>query len=134
MGQIIQQPLMSIGSLVGMGVGTLLAQKDFQQNLENLTKSEVKKLGMKLGAKIGAATLVGMLPAILLDIYVTKEQKKASRIADMLAIKEMDDYRHYADYNSSTPTSVTSSVLDSKKEDKKLNLENFIKNVKHQPF
>lgn len=35
-----------------------------------------------------------------LNIYVTKEQKKASRVADMLAVKETEDYRHFVDYSA----------------------------------
>jgi hypothetical protein len=30
---------------------------------------------------------------------MTKEQKKASRVANMLAINEMQDYRNFADYS-----------------------------------
>ena len=43
--------------------------------------------------------LLFTLPAVVLNAFITKEQKKASRVADMLAIKEMDDYRNFADYN-----------------------------------
>ena len=39
--------------------------------------------------------MLAMIPAILLDIYITKEQKNASRVADMLAINELSDYRQF---------------------------------------
>jgi hypothetical protein len=42
----------------------------------------------------------------LIDIYTTKAQKKASRVADMLAIKELEDYRNYADYSQKPETKV----------------------------
>ena len=39
------------------------------------------------------------LPSIGINAYITKEQKKASRVANMLAINEMQDYRNFADYS-----------------------------------
>lgn len=42
---------------------------------------------------------IAVLPVIGIDIYTTKAQKKASRVADMLALKELEDYRQYADYS-----------------------------------
>lgn len=42
--------------------------------------------------------LLSSLPAIGINAYITKEQKKASRVADMLAIKELNDYRSFADF------------------------------------
>ena len=45
-------------------------------------------------------TIIGCtLPSIAINAYVTKEQKKASRVANMLAINEMQDYRNFADYS-----------------------------------
>lgn len=49
-----------------------------------------------------------LLPVIGIDIYTTKAQKKASRVADMLALKELNDYRHYVDY--SNPVAEPSAV------------------------
>jgi len=37
---------------------------------------------------------------ILANILITKDQKNASRVANMLAIKELDDYRYFAHENS----------------------------------
>lgn len=44
-----------------------------------------------------AKILLSTLPAMIIDIIVTKEQRNASRIANMQAIKELDDYRHFGD-------------------------------------
>lgn len=41
-----------------------------------------------------------LIPAILINIYATKEQKRASKVADMLAIKEMNDYKNFLDYST----------------------------------
>ncbi len=37
--------------------------------------------------------MLSTIPAMLINMLITKEQKKASRIADMKAINELDDYR-----------------------------------------
>ena len=42
---------------------------------------------------------------LLLNAYVTKEQKNASRVADMLALKDLEDIRHFADYSENKETS-----------------------------
>ena len=46
-------------------------------------------------AKIFGIVLLSSIPSILINAYITKEQKKASRIADMLAINELSDYREF---------------------------------------
>ena len=46
-------------------------------------------------AKMIGIVFASYIPSILLNIYITKEQKKASRIADMLAINELNDYRKF---------------------------------------
>ena len=40
-----------------------------------------------------AANILCLSPMVLVEAKITKEQKRASRIADMQAIKELDDYR-----------------------------------------
>lgn len=41
-----------------------------------------------------------LVPALALDAYVTKEQKQSSRVAHMLAIKDLEDYKHFVDYDN----------------------------------
>lgn len=98
-GQMVQQGAGMIFSFIGMGVGFLLAKKDFKA-IKTAGAKEAEKLISKIMTKVVGGSLMGVLPVLLLDIFITKEQKKASRIADMLAIKEMQDYRHYVDYNN----------------------------------
>ncbi|MCQ2739483.1 MAG: hypothetical protein MJ237_04565 [bacterium] len=43
-------------------------------------------------------TVIPIAIAILFNIYITKEQKKASKVANMLAIKDLDDYRNFVNY------------------------------------
>ena len=49
----------------------------------------------KIGLKDFAVSFLPLIPTILLNIYITKEQKSASRVADMVAINELSDYRHF---------------------------------------
>ncbi len=39
--------------------------------------------------------LLSTIPSIFINAYITREQKQASRIANMLAINEMQDYRFF---------------------------------------
>lgn len=39
--------------------------------------------------------LLSTIPAMFINAYITKEQKKASRVADMKAINELNDYRKF---------------------------------------
>ena len=45
-----------------------------------------------------------MSPIVLANIFITKEQKNASRVADMLALKELEDVRNYVDYSDNNQT------------------------------
>ncbi len=53
------------------------------------------------------STALAIIPPVLINILVTKEQKSASKVADMMAIKELDDYRNFADYSKDNQTSKT---------------------------
>lgn len=46
-------------------------------------------------AKMYGVILLSVLPSIIMNAAITKEQKKASRVADMMAIKELDDYKNF---------------------------------------
>lgn len=83
LGEIIEY----VGGLIGMIpgiIGTSLSIKNKN----------------KIGAVISA--MCSFIPAIILNIIVTKEQKSASKVANMLAINEMDDYKNFADYTDDT--------------------------------
>lgn len=54
------------------------------------------KIGMTNAmAKIVGITLLSTIPTVLMNAYITKEQKKASRIANMMAINEMSNYKEF---------------------------------------
>ena len=91
LGQSIQQPISVIFSTIGVLLGA-----------KYLTKAaSVKKNTDMIGPmlKYVSIVLLSTLPTLGINAYVTKEQKKASRVADMLAIDEMQDYKNFADYS-----------------------------------
>ena len=89
LGSAIQYPIVEIFSLMGMLWGL--------RNMVRLTQKNANILEefTKMFAKIFATTL----PAIGINAYITKEQKKASRVASMLAINELSDVKNFADYS-----------------------------------
>jgi len=46
--------------------------------------------------------LLFTLPSIIINAFITKEQKKAARVANMEAINELSNYRKFADYSRYT--------------------------------
>lgn len=93
MGEITQNGVQTFGSLVASGISLLMAYRMMEN--PNAAKSMPKLI-----AKLMAPFALVLLPAIGIDIYTTKAQKKASRVADMMALKELGDYRHYVDYSN----------------------------------
>jgi hypothetical protein len=87
LGQAITLPISLIFTAVGLIIGTKYLTKGVKSN---------SKLEMASNfSKYLTAILLSILPSIGINAIITKEQKKASRIADMLAINEMSDYRHF---------------------------------------
>lgn len=89
LGSAIQYPIVEIFSLFGMVW--------IFRNMARLTQKNVNALQelTKMILKMFVATL----PAIGINAYITKEQKKASRVASMLAINELKDIKNFADYS-----------------------------------
>ncbi len=83
LGQSVGYMLASICSLASLGLMLLLSKK---------SKDNSPVTSMLNGA---GAAIISFLPASIFNIYLTKEQKKASRVADMLAINELADYRQF---------------------------------------
>ena len=91
LGQGLQIPL----SLIFSGIGLLFGMKHLTKAMNSSTKND-KISGM---TKYMFIVLLSTLPSIGINAYITKEQKKASRVADMLAINELSDYKNFADYS-----------------------------------
>ena len=52
------------------------------------------------------------LPAILINMLTTREQKNASRVADLLALKQLEDVRNFADYSQTKENVPVQQVTD----------------------
>lgn len=91
LGQAIQYPL---GLILG-GIGVALGMKHLTKIKNPKNTAEMTMPLIKYVSTVFLATL----PSIGINAYITKEQKKASRVANMLAINEMQDYRNFADYS-----------------------------------
>lgn len=96
MGEITKQGVSLFGALAAMGLSfkNMLKQIENPKPFEN--SSSIVKFVLKSMAPFGLV----ILPVVAIDVLTTKAQKKASRVADMLALKELEDYRHYADYSA----------------------------------
>lgn len=91
LGQALQQPQGIICGTLGSAIG-----------LKYLFKTQTSKNSSEIvsgGIKYFTSIFLSCLPLVGTNAYITKEQKKASRVADMLAINELSDYRHFADYS-----------------------------------
>lgn len=84
-GKAASFPINLVFSAIGAAVAIPFLTKKSKNNLEQ----------MENFAKYIGAILLSTIPSIGINAYLTKEQKKASRIADMLAINEMNDYRKF---------------------------------------
>ena len=91
LGQAIQYPLSMIFSMIGVALGG--------KHLMNAVKAKNQAQASLSFIKYASIVFLSVLPAMGFNALITKEQKKASRVADMLAIKEMEDYRNFADYS-----------------------------------
>ena len=96
-GQVIGTPIALAGSLVGMGLGSIPMLKAKKAG------TFLKTPMWKFIVPMYAGAFLGTIPAILNNIYFTKQQKQASRVAHMLALNEMKDYKNYVDYENLTP-------------------------------
>lgn len=96
MGDITKQGVSLFGSLGAMAFYFKNAFSAIEKLDNNANFGAVIKIILKSLIPFGLV----ILPVVAIDYLTTKAQKKASRVADMLALKELEDYRHYADYSA----------------------------------
>ncbi len=92
LGEIIQNYGSSFFAIGGSLLSMALMIKN--ANKKSLTGSTMFKSFIPM--------IISIIPTIALDAYVTKEQKNSSRIAHMMAIDELQDYRHFANYDATS--------------------------------
>ena len=85
LGQAVSYPVGLIFSLLGLTFGSKFLMKPAKTKLEMASNM----------SKYISVILLSTVPSILINAYITKEQKKASRVANMMAINEMSDYRQF---------------------------------------
>lgn len=87
LGQAVALPISLLFTGAGAAIGTKYLVKSANMKSKLAMASNMSKyLGI---------ILFSTIPSVLVNAYITKEQKKASRIANMLAINEMQDYRFF---------------------------------------
>ena len=84
--ETVTNPIDILGAAVGGAIGNALGKK---------CNSKYSGLMTALG------TIIGFLPIAIMEAKFTAEQKKAERIASMLAMKDLDNFEKFADYSNS---------------------------------
>ena len=85
-GQSVAYPLNSLFSGIAAVIATPYLLKEAKSKVE-YAQNISKYLGI---------VYLSLIPAIIINAIITKEQKKASRIADMKTIEELKDYRKFS--------------------------------------
>lgn len=84
--ETVTNPIDILGAAVGGAIGNALGKK---------CNAKYSGLMTALG------TIIGFLPIAVMEAKFTAEQKKAERIASMLAMKDLDNPQKFADYSNS---------------------------------
>lgn len=84
--ETVTNPIDILGAAVGGAIGNALGKK---------CNAKYAGLATALG------TIVGFLPIAIMEAKFTAEQKKAERIASMLAMKDLENPKKFADYSNS---------------------------------
>ena len=72
------------------------------KHIANLRKSLLPKEALKHTAKYIATISLFTLPSLIVNSYFAKAQKIGARVSDMLTMKDLEDYRFFADYTDAT--------------------------------
>ena len=86
LGQAIAYPINTVFSIIAAVFATPYLMKEAKNNVEK-AQNYSKYFGI---------VALSLIPAIIINAIINKEQKKASRIADMKTIDELNDYRKFA--------------------------------------
>lgn len=106
----LQEACQMIGMLIGFRYLTKIpaAIKNSNNKITNFNEL------IKGYAKYVTACCVSFLPVVGYDYQITKQQKEATRIANMLAISELEDIKNYKGYEPKN-TNITQDKIDEKK-------------------
>lgn len=85
--ETVTNPVDILGAAVGGAIGNALGKKCNQKYAPLMT---------------ALGTIIGFVPVAVMEAKFTSEQKKAEKIATMLAMKELENPQKFADYSNST--------------------------------
>ena len=94
MSETIKYPI----SLVLGTIGSVWGMKHLAKLRGATTPGDVFKNSVKYIGTISLFTI----PSLLANSYFAKAQKIGARVSDMMTMKELEDYRFFADYSSET--------------------------------
>lgn len=83
--EMISKPVTVICSMLGAALSSALSVKEIGKN----------NYGKAFGLYIGGLGL-SLVPSFILEIFATKEQKQASKVANYKAIEDLKDYKNFA--------------------------------------
>ncbi len=86
LGQAIAVPIILLSTAIGSFIAPLIAFKKAPVTSLDKFNANIKMFGI---------FLLSTFPSILMNAYITKQQKKASRVADMMSINELSDYKQF---------------------------------------
>ena len=84
--EIISNPIDILGTAIGAKIGHSLSKKCANKKLA--------------GMMTAIGTVVGFIPIAIMEAKFTNEQKKAEKISSMLAIKNLENPRKFADFSN----------------------------------
>ncbi len=108
LGEALKQPLGLILSSIGMLVGL----KHLTKIPEMGSKADLNKFDKMMQGvfKYVSSVLISFVPLIAFDFYVTKQQKEATRVANMFALKELEDINNYRGYTTEIKKTTSEKV------------------------
>ncbi len=88
--EIISNPITLISGAIGAAIGTKYAKKHISKTI---TSDEIDT---KAIAAFFSSVTLSSIPPFVLEMFSTKQQKEASRVANYKAIEELKDYQNFA--------------------------------------
>ena len=82
---MLSRPISIISSMIGAALSTTLATKYIDKN------NYVKAFALYIGG-LG----LSFVPTFILEIFSTKQQKQASKVANYKAVEDLKDYQNFA--------------------------------------